>query len=1022
MVMKAKVNEIDQYLHAIESTAVTGEATEFTFRTPLENLLVALAGSLESMDLAIVQEPTRKKGVGAPDFMVFQKSSGAVVGYVECKKRGEDLHALSRSKQVGKYKTLSSNILLTDYWNFYLLQEGEAKPMPLTSLSSASTAEDKRIARELFLRFLGVEPQKIGDAKTLAQALAERCRALQAPLVESLETDKGKLQGIFKSFQETIYRNLDKADFADALAQTLVFGLLTAKLNLRGNGLLELDTAKRYIPRNYELLCEITGFLDELGGPHYANIWYLICDILAIVNAMDATAITDSLSYQGKRKTNDDDPYCNFYEDFLAAYDAELREARGVYYTPLPVVRFIVGATDKILRKDFNVSNGLADRRVTALDFAAGTGTFMLEMYKLVLSGKDIAQKDALAHGHLLRNFSGFELLLAPFIISHLKLSQFLRGEGIDLQDNTRMRVILANTLENDDKRKTPELSFMPALAKEYEYAQGVKGSEILVVVGNPPYSGASLNKGKWITDLVAHYKYVDGKHFKEKKHLLDDDYVKFIRYAQHKVDNQSEGIVAIVTNHAFLDNITFRGMRQSLMKTFDQMYFLDLLGNSKRYETMPEGEKDENVFAIQQGVSISVLIKKKGLESGVFHYKINGRREEKYKWLDKEDFKSVAWERVNPKSPYYFFIPRDDAGYDSYQKHWGITKIFDERRSGVETSRDKFTLGFDKEKFYEKIKRFVGMPPEEARQVLELGPDVRNWKVHLAQADLRKSGLDERGVRPIAYRPFDIRWTYYTGNSNGFHGWPRDKVMRHMLAGDNVGLVTVRQAGSSGSWRHCLVTNTIVERCFVSNRGKEAGYLCPLYRHDEEVGKDKAVRRENFNPDFRSWVDEHHDTPSPESVFGYIYATLHSPDYRNRYAEFLRIDFPRIPFPEDNDEFLRLSSIGRDLIDAHLLYREFSEGAELRGGSTTHIVESIRYVEGDERLYLNADEYFSPIPLEVYNFQIGGYHPLDKFLKSRKGRSLSSDEVRRLEQVARAIDFTLRKQKEIDAKGTFAE
>ena len=990
---------IGDYLEEIENIR-DDNATEFTYRTPLENLLRAL-----NPKVGVVQEPSRRTGIGAPDFRISHET-GAVIGYVECKKPGDNLHDLAKSAQVKKYKNLSPNILLTDYWNFYLLQDGAS--LPPVSLYD-KTAKERQEAEDLLRRFLQSEPQKIGDSETLARALAERCRLLRVPLTENLSAENNRLRGIYAAFKETLYRDIDKPAFADALAQTLVYGLLTAKLNMKNDGALELHNVKKHIPQNFLLLREIAGFLDELDEPQYADIAYLVEDILKIINHMDAAAVNASMSYGGG-KTDGDDPFLYFYEKFLAAYDAELREARGVYYTPPPVVRFIVRAADDILRRDFGLPAGLADKRVTALDFAAGTGTFMLEMFKLVFGDNAPARRDMLARKHLLKNFFGFELLLAPFAIAHLKLSQFLKDSGVPLGDNDRMNVFLTNTLEH--LAETPELHFMPVLAAEAKRAQEIKERDILVITGNPPYSSVSQNKNQF-KDEIENYKYVDGKHFGEKKHWLHDDYVKFIRFAQRKIDRAGEGVFAVITNHAFLDNPTFRGMRQSLMNSFDRLYFVDMHGNSKKQERAPDGGKDENVFSqIQQGVAISLFVKKKGLRKGVYHADLFGLRAHKYEWCEERRIDSAKWKKIEPATPNYLFIPRGKsaAAEAKYEKFHSVRDVFSTSSSGIVTARDSLCVHFTESELKTAMRTFADSSVSDDAIRARFGIDDNSqWKLADSRVTASREKFDEKLTRHIRYRPFDSRLVYYHDNVVFRR---RYKEMRHMFAGDNLGLVTVRQVAES-KFNHAFVSDNITDfRMTLSNRG--GAFLFPLYRYDTEINS--IVKRENFSPEFRRWINDRYGKKhSPEKILGCIYAILHSPDYRKRYGEFLRMDFPRIPFPKENAAFLRLAKIGGELIRAHLLQTELRGGAELCGEGVSHRVEKVHYAEKDGRLYFNKDEYFSPLPPEVFDFQIGGYKPLDKFLKSRKTRTLSGEEIETIERATAAIAFTLQKQKEID-------
>lgn len=1013
-------------IYAAKIARTGADATEHSFRTPLQNLLETLAAEIQG--LTVLHEPPRQKDVGAPDFLVINKS-GAPVGCVECKKPGENLEKLIGGEQLKKYETLAPTILLTDYWNFILLRGGES--VLKIKLQKKPGAKQLGELEELIRRFLESEAQTIGTAKELAAALAARCAPLREALEEQLPDDKSALRGLFTSFQETIYADITDAQFADALAQTLVYGLLMAKLKAPDGKILDLYNAEKYIPQNFALIREIVKFLkhlEESGGDENKKIKYLLENIAAAVNAMDARAVAESMAY---KKDGGEDPYLNFYEDFLAAYDPALRESRGVYYTPPQAARFIVRAAHDILRRNFNLHEGLGDSTVTALDFAAGTGTFMLEMFRKVLDGVKNGGAHAWTHGHLLKNFYGFEYLIAPYVIAHLKLSYFLESKNITLGKDGRVHVYLTNTLQ---KTAAVRLEFLPALTEETNRAQEIKEQRILVITGNPPYSGHGQTAGKeqfrrahktkkdrmvmdtrdtWIGGLLKDYFQIDGKPLKEKNpKWLQDDYVKFIRFAQWKMEQVEKGVVAIITNHAFLDNPTFRGMRKSLLNTFNRLYFLDLHGNSKKQERAPDGGKDENIFDIQQGVSISIFVKKPRMSKGVFHADFWGTREGKYKQLAEDKIKDIKWKKIKPAPPFYLFIPHNGRLGKKYEEFYSVKDIFPVNSVGIITARDDFTMDFDKSKLQKKLKKFTNMDVRDAREHFNLGKDSDDWKISLAQKDLLESKLDKKNFCQIAYRPFDMRETYYTGNSGGFHCRPRPEVMNYMFPENNIGLITVRQARSSDTWRHCCVIDKIMEACYISNKGGEVNYLFPLYYNGTEMENGK--RHENINSKFRKWLDKKYGKKyPPEKILGYIYAKLHSPKYQKEYAEFLRLDFPRVPFPKKKEEFERLAKIGGALIKAHLLQNK-SGKTKLRGGANPK-VETVRYHQKDKRLYFNKEAYFSPVSEEVFNFYIGGYRPLDKFLKSRKNRQLTLAESETIEKAAAAIEFTIKKMKEID-------
>ena len=1005
---------IATYTHSIATIAAGGDATEFSYRTDIENMLKAATAEF-GVAADILQEPSRITNSGAPDFRISAKGGG-VIGYVECKNPGENLQKLISRAQIKKYNDLSTNILLTDCWHWLLLRDG--KKIADVTLTERSDKKNKADFADLLRTFMEAEAEKIGDAKRLASALARRCALLREGLEAHGNDDPGqsRLHGLLKDFQSALDADLTFSQFADTFAQTLVYSLLLAKLKAPAGATLDLYNVNRHIPNNFAVIRDITIFLQDLSDRKYEDIAWVVDDILAAVNNMDAAAVSESMSYRngGKGFDDSDDPYIYFYENFLAAYDAELRERRGVYYTPPPVVKFIVRAVDDLLRRDFGLSGGIAETNaVTALDFAAGTGTFMLEMMRKVLSDAPPARRDMLTHGHILKNFYGFELLMAPYAIAHLKLSQFLADNGVPLKHDERINVFLTNTLERIGKQV--ELPMMPKLADEVNRAQKIKDAPVLVITGNPPYSGHSQNTGEWIADLIKTYKQVDGKPLGERNpKWLHDDYVKFIRFAQWKMESVERGIIAIITNHGFLDNSTFRGMRKSLLNTFDALYFLDLHGNAKKKETAPDGGKDENVFDIQQGVAISILVKNQNAkQKGVFHADFYGKRDEKYKACLENDIATTPWKQVTPTAPFYLFIPRDDKAAKKYQKYYSLKDMFIAQSIGIASHRDHFAYAFDADEIKPRINHLIDkkISTESLREKYNL-KDTGDWSLESARTALRHKHSFEQFLKPCLYRPFDTRWCYYGKETMER---PRPEVMRHMLADENLAITSIRQASAIGGgvFNAVFVADSIVDL----NLNRRGGALCfPAYRYDTTVGQ--TTRNENLNPEFRRWIDDRYAIAhSPEDILGCIYAILHSPDYRKRYADFLRSDFPRIPFPDDNDEFKRLADIGGKLIKAHLL-RDHCAGdlAQHAGTGTSHKVEKIRYDETAERLYFNQDEYFAPIPPQVFNFQIGGYQPLDKYLKSRKDRTLTLSETETIQKTANAIAFTIEKMKEIDA------
>ncbi|MDR3406986.1 MAG: N-6 DNA methylase [Methylovirgula sp.] len=655
----------DKYLHALRQDR--DDKTELSDRGALEILLTAAAHASDPT-VRIIHEAKKVRGKGGPDFKVMK--AGMILGYVEDKTIGANLDEVLKSDQIARYKQLSNNILLTDYLRFVWLKDGKvngrdhiAFPHDLEGKAKKPREDRVKAVSTLLRAFFSTAPEGIDRSEQLALALATRSHFLRDFLDSELrrqekEHTEGRLYGLYQIFRDQIFHDLTLGEFADAFAQMLAYGLFLARLN-SGSEEVTLDNAGKFVPGSFRLIRELVKFLDDLQAPEYVEIRWVIEEILSIVNGLDLAAIHEDLSFKHRKAISrkvrakdaeehrlfERDPFIYFYEDFLGKYDAKMKKSRGVYYTPPPIVNFIVRAVDDILKETFAIKDGLADhRRVTVLDFACGTGTFLLEVFERIfdnIGGADSAKANLIVRDHMLKNIFGFEYLIAPYTIAHLKLSQYLSDRGHALTGSERLQVFLTNTLEPIE----PQPNFLlPAVSAEVEAAQKVKDREILAIVGNPPYAYESKNNGAAIVAAIQGYKYTirrrsdptspDGFGPDERAPLgernprgLNDDYVKFIRFAQLKMDSVEEGVVGIIANHSWLDNATFKGMRQSLMRTFEQMYVLDLHGNAKKKERAPDGSKDENVFDIEQGVAICVFVKKNGLERGVWRVDNWGKR-----------------------------------------------------------------------------------------------------------------------------------------------------------------------------------------------------------------------------------------------------------------------------------------------------------------------------------------------------------------------------------------------------------
>lgn len=916
----------------------------------------------------------------------------------------------------------------------------------------------------------------ITTSQMLAREMAHHARTVRELVNEvyALETDDDPLHQLYGSFKETLLHDLTPDAFADMVAQTVAYGLFSAATESED---LTYDRMVELIPDTNPFLKDLLAQLTTEGAVDLEEL-----GVGQLVDLLRQTDVEAILRDFGRRtRAGREDPVIHFYELFLREYDREQKVRRGVFYTPDPIVSYIVRSVDHLLKTEFGLAEGLADTSVDPesgeplvqiLDPAAGTGTFLahvIDQVERTVKAKPGVDWNAYVDEHLLPRLNGFELMMAPYAVAHMKLGLKLRQTGYDFSSGERLRVYLTNTLE-EPVEIHETLALAGFLSKESNEAARVKREvPITVVIGNPPYSYESKNVGEWVTNLARDYYYVDDQPLGERnpKGLLDD-YVKFIRFAQWRIEQTGHGILAFICNHAYLDNPTFRGMRQSLIQTFNDIYVLDLHGNSRKAERCPDGSPDQNVFDIQQGVAIGIFVKEKGKigPATVRHADLWGSRAHKYRQLLQENVQTLKWDHLTPRPPFYLFIPQNIDLLAEFEKGWGVTEAFLVTSSGLFTSRDSLTIHGAPEEVWDTVCDFVSLPPEQARQKYSLPQDVRDWKVHLAQSDIRASGPIRSKVVPILYRPFDVRFTYYTGRSRGFICMPRAQIMNHMLAHQNIGLITVRQV-AEGIFNHLLVTDSIVEcRSTLSNKGY--GYLFPLYLYPAVEGARRMPlhfdtwpsgqddRVPNLDPGFVADLEKRlgwqfvpdgagdlEATLGPEDVFHYAYAVFHSPTYRTRYAEFLKIDFPRLPLTSDLDLFRSLCTLGADLVALHLLEDDYPAASWNRNGEDSPLQHPITaFVEGvngttmgafskgtcyeDGKVYLDTSQwarssYFEGVPEDVWNFYIGGYQVCRKWLYDRRGkrgepgRTLTPDDIVHYQRIVVAIKETMRLMEEID-------
>jgi len=1055
------------YLKNVEKDFRSGKATEHTYRPALKSLIESY-----NREITATNEPKREQ-CGAPDFIINKKQ--IILGYIEAKDIGKNLDEIEKSEQLNRYLGSLNNIILTDYLEFRWYVYGEHRlTARLAKIGKNKNLvvknENIEAVNELLSVFLKSHVIKIVNSKELANRMAGFARVIRVSIENALkyEDESGVLHQQMKSFKEVLLHGLTHKEFSDMYAQTICYGLFAARCNTSDDEHFTRQKAAWNLPKTNPFLRNLFG---DIAGPNLdGRISWAVDDLADLLHLSDIDSILQDF---GKR-TRQEDPVVHFYETFLSAYDPQLREKRGVYYTPEPVVSYIVQSIDKLLKDEFNLPHGLADsskikiafpekdkkeievHKVQILDPATGTGTFLYEIINHIYNF--FAENKGLWSGyvsqHLLPRLFGFELLMAPYAIAHLKLGLQLSETGYDFQSDERIRVYLTNTLEEAYEYPTVPL-FSYWLAEEVKNAGIVKeDAPVMVVLGNPPYEYESRNTGEWISKLVRDYYKVDNEPLGERNPKgLQDDYVKFIRFAQWRIEQTGYGILAFISNHNYIDGPTFRGMRQNLMNTFDDIYLLDLHGNVKKKEACSNGSKDENVFDIQQGVAIGIYVKrqKRRKKAKVFHADLWGIREVfeetstnkeliagKYHWLWNNDLQTTEWKPIDPKAPFYLFVPQDTTLQPEYEQGWKITDIMPVNSVGIVTSRDRLAVHMTPESAKRTLKKFVSHSEEKAREEFNLGEDSRDWKIGLAQKDLKRTKLTDKYLVKIMYRPFDIRFTYYTGKSRGFHSMPRPAVMKNMLF-ENIALLTSRMTKGE-SFAHVHATRYISEKILLSPKTSNNSFHFPLYIYPSEtemklfggVGRIGAQIETNFDKEFikdfskrlklkfvHQGIGNLKKTFGPEDIFYYIYSILHSHVYRNRFLDFLSRDFPRIPLTKNKKLFAGLRLKGEKLASLQMMEKEGPSVVKYPVPGNNK-VDQISYVEPDKengkgKVWINNEQYFEGVNPDIWQFHVGGYQVCQKWLKDRKGMYLEYDDLNHYQKIVSAISETIKIMNEID-------
>ena len=1122
---------LQNYIQKLSKLYFAGNATEHSYRGDLQILLQEILGK----EFAVINEPTRQK-CGAPDYIVSKKE--VPIGYIEAKDLKLGIDHKKNKPQFDRYRNALENLIITDYLHFEFYKNGELK----TEISLGEILMNEIVPYEKnfesfihLIKDFGQEvSQTIKNSEKLAEMMANKALLMADVIHNALDEDdltekNTELVQQRTAFKDMLIHDIDNQLFADLYSQTIAYGLFVARYHDPTLPTFDRIEAANLIPKSNPFLRKL--FQHIAGFDLDIRLKWIVEELVQIFLASD---VKDIMKNFGK-STRQEDPVIHFYETFLGKYNPKLRKSRGVWYTPQPVVQFIVRAVDDLLKSEFGLSQGLADtskikskvdfhgkkvdkefHRVQVLDPATGTGTFLAETIKHIYEEnfKNINEGiwPQYVEKDLIPRINGFELLMASYSMAHLKLDMLLSETGYETNQDQRFNIFLTNSLE--EHHKDTGTLFASWLSDESTLANQIKrDTPVMCVIGNPPYSVSSSNKSDWILNLIKDYK----KNLNERKINLDDDYIKFIRFGQYFVDKNGEGILAYISNNSFVDGITHRQMRRSLLESFDKIYILDLHGNSKKKETAADGSADQNVFDIMQGVSINLFVKtkqkKKGELGELYQYDLQGKRSFKYDFLNNNSIKSIDWNQLKNEEPNLFFVKKDFSLADNYEKGFKIDELMSINVSGFQTKRDKITIQYTENDLIKISEIFINNESNTIRNLLKLPEDGRDWTIDFAKNDLLNNYPK---IIKVMYRPFDDRFTFYTGKSKGFIAYPRNDIYKHLNSENNISIITCRQL-STFDFQHVFMSRLISDMCNISSQTKETGYIFPLYLYQEPTAFDERERIPNFNPKILAEIeaklgmkcvdDENfgkenfskenfgkenfgkvlnfaeventlkvENTPKAESkktnfsplhLLDYIYAVLHSPKYRETYKEFLKIDFPRVPFPDAvgtsrdlstiQKNFWDLVKLGSEIRKLHLLEEiankdlqtkypvagnnvvakptfltteNFSKenfGKENFGkenfskenfGKVSNFAEVKNAPEVENltgKVFINETQYFDNVPETAWNFYIGGYQPAQKWLKDRKERELSYEDIVHYQKIIYALTKTDELMKKID-------
>jgi hypothetical protein len=1001
---------INAYLRQLQNLRNQVESTpELSLREPLLRMVRALASASGRGGLLIAPEADAEE-VGQPD--VFIKDGPRLLGFLETKPPGTDLGKwLRETKQGRRYKESLANWVATDYYRFLFFREGTrfaslelADPYDVPQL--LEPAKESEVL-DAFSRFFAYTAPVIRSPRKLGQELARRARLIRDGIHAALakEPDDGELRGVFAFYRVNLMSDLDEEGFADTFAQTVAYGLFLARLRDE-DGEFTLANAIRALPESVPFLRSAVRLLTEEGVlPHAVTT--LLEDLIALLDNTKIDEIRADIAAGGLER----DLVVYFYERFLEQYDAGERKRRGVYYTPPELVAYLVRAADTLLRTEFGLQDGLADESVTVLDPAAGTGTFLLGAAEKALATeakKGTAAQRKLVRSHLLPDFYGFELLPAPYAIAHLKLSSFYAGRGYELAPGERVRVYLTNSLEPHEVEAGSQLSFLPMLrgiVEEAERAGHVKHEvPVLVILGNPPYERTSHNANEHSNALLEDFYDLEGDRLPDRNTgPLRDDYLRFLRWATWKLLEQPAapgvGLLAFVTNRAYLERKLHRAVRHFLLRSFDDVYVFDLHGDQREWFA---DRVDEKVFKeVQAGIALTVFVKQPGREAGTGLARVRyrdafGRRGEKYEACRTATIDDERWAELRPRSPLWLFVPYEvEPEYESWPS---VATLFPTNVVGFQTHRDQLVVAFTAAELRERLDRFADGDVPDSEWELGGVTSTTDFDLKAARANLANEPATR--LLAITYRGLERRWIAF---DERLIDRPRTTVSPHLLERpDNLALVFA--TGSLADGPYVLVSRTPVPAAVLSWRTFGAAYFAPLWTREATGGWEP-----NLPDGLLEALSAHGIETDPRALLAYVYAILNAKEYRGRFADALRYDFARVPLTRDPDLFRAVATLGAELVSVHLLeHPDVELAGPAMDGDDRAPIESPRYDEDEATLRLAQNLVARDITPGVWAYQQGAYRVVRDYLDARRGRPLSGEEFDEFRKLVAAVRLTL--------------